>query len=157
MTASNANAGVQVAPKSGAQLAPQLSPPKRVVVVDDDRNLREALQAALKAEGYEVTVVPNGLRLMAALQIDKPDLLLLDVMMSWISGFELCRALKRNAEYKDIPVLFMSARTAPSDIREGLACGAVDYLTKPFDLSTLLGKVHEIVGPPPAPGSEVRA
>jgi DNA-binding response OmpR family regulator len=124
---------------------------KRVVVVDDDRDFREACQEALESDGYEVSVVPNGLRLMAALKIDKPDLLLLDVMMSWISGFELCRTLKRNADYRDIPVLFMSARRSPSDIEEGLACGAIDYMTKPFDLATLLQKVHEIVGPSHAP------
>ncbi len=120
---------------------------KRVVVVDDDRDIRDALKDALTEDGYEVTVVPNGLRLMAALKIDKPDLLLIDVMMSWINGFDLCSALKRNADFHDIPVMFISAKTSENDIQRGLSCGAIDYVTKPFDLSTLLGKIEQIVGP----------
>ena len=119
---------------------------RRVAVVDDDRDIREGLRSALTDEGYEVTVVPNGLRLLSALQVDKPDLIVLDVMMSWIDGFELCRAIKRNEEFRRIPVLFVSAKSSPSDIQHGLECGAVDYITKPFDLSTLLNKIERIIG-----------
>jgi DNA-binding response OmpR family regulator len=121
---------------------------RRVAVVDDDRDIREGLRAALTDEGYEVTVVPNGLRLLSALQVDKPDLIVLDVMMSWIDGFELCRAIKRNNEFSRIPVLFVSAKGSQSDIEHGLECGAVDYIVKPFELSTLLGKIEGIIGPP---------
>ena len=121
---------------------------RRVAVVDDDRDIRDALRGALTDEGYDVTVVPNGLRLLSALQVDKPDLIVLDVMMSWIDGFELCRAIKRNQDYSRIPVIFISAKTSTADIQHGLECGAVDYVTKPFDLSTLLGKIESIIGPP---------
>ncbi len=123
---------------------------RRVAVVDDDRDIRDGLRSALTDEGYEVTVVPNGLRLLSALQVDRPDLIVLDVMMSWIDGFELCSALKRNAEYKNIPVLFISAKNSPEDIEHGLECGAVDFLTKPFELPELLGKIEQIIGPPTA-------
>jgi len=128
---------------------------RRVVVVDDDREIRDAVKERLTSEGYDVTVVPNGLRLLAALQIDKPDLVVLDVMMSWIDGFELCRAMKRNADWQDIPVLFISGKSAPADIERGLRCGAAAYLTKPFELSTLVGKIDEIVrrGPASPPAS----
>lgn len=118
---------------------------RRVVVVDDDREIRDAVKERLIDEGYEVTVVPNGLRLLAALQIDKPDVVVLDVMMSWIDGFELCRAMKRNQEWKDIPVVFMSGKSTPADIEKGMRCGAAGYVTKPFELSTLVGKIDEIV------------
>jgi DNA-binding response OmpR family regulator len=121
---------------------------RRVAVVDDDRDIRDGLRAALTDEGYDVTVVPNGLRLLSALQVDKPDLIVLDVMMSWIDGFELCRAIKRNADYSKIPVMFISAKNTTADIQHGLECGAVDYVTKPFDLPTLLGKIEGIIGPP---------
>ncbi len=121
---------------------------RRVAVVDDDRDIRDGLRAALTDEGYDVTVVPNGLRLLSALQVDKPDLIVLDVMMSWIDGFELCRAIKRNADYANIPVMFISAKNTAADIKHGLECGAVDYVTKPFDLPTLLGKIEAIIGPP---------
>jgi DNA-binding response OmpR family regulator len=121
---------------------------RRVAVVDDDRDIRDGLKTALSDEGYDVTVVPNGLRLLSALQVDKPDLIVLDVMMSWIDGFELCRAMKRNADYAKIPVVFVSAKSSPADIQHGLACGAVDYIAKPFDLPLLLDKIEQIIGPP---------
>src|SRR5215831_5346618 len=116
---------------------------RRVAVVDDDRDIRDALRGALTDEGYDVTVVPNGLRLLSALQVDKPDLIVLDVMMSWIDGFELCRAIKRNPEFRDIPVVFISGKTAPADIERGMAAGAVDYFPKPLDIERLLGRVEE--------------
>jgi DNA-binding response OmpR family regulator len=116
--------------------------------VDDDRDIRDGLRTALTDEGYEVTVVPNGLRLLSALQVDRPDLILLDVMMSWIDGFELCSALKRNADYRDIPVIFVSAKNSPADIQHGFECGAVEYVTKPFELQKLLGKIEQLIGKP---------
>jgi DNA-binding response OmpR family regulator len=121
---------------------------RRVAVVDDDRDIRDGLKTALTDEGYDVTVVPNGLRLLSALQVDKPDLIVLDVMMSWIDGFELCRAMKRNADYARIPVVFVSAKSSPADIQHGLECGAVDYIPKPFDLPVLLDKIEQLIGPP---------
>jgi DNA-binding response OmpR family regulator len=121
---------------------------RRVAVVDDDRDIRDGLRSALTDEGYDVTVVPNGLRLLSALQVDRPDLIVLDVMMSWIDGFELCSALKRNADYRNIPVLFVSAKSSPQDIQHGLEVGAADYVTKPFELPELLGKIEHIIGRP---------
>ena len=121
---------------------------RRVAVVDDDRDIRDGLKTALSDEGYDVTVVPNGLRLLSALQVDKPDIIVLDVMMSWIDGFELCRAMKRNPDYARIPVLFVSAKSSPQDIQHGLECGAADYVAKPFDLPVLLEKIERIIGPP---------
>ena len=119
-----------------------------VAIVEDDREMREWLADVLRGAGLQVAVAANGLRLIAALQIDRPDLIVLDVNLSWIDGFELCRALKKNPTFADIPVVFLSGRTAPSDIQAGLACGAVDYVTKPFDLPSLLDKIEGIIGPP---------
>jgi DNA-binding response OmpR family regulator len=124
-------------------------PPRHITIVDDDRDTRELLEMGLGQRGYHVTVVPNGLRLFAALQIDKPEIVILDVNMSWIDGFELCRGLKRNPAYSNIPVLFLSGRTSPSDIEHGLACGAAGYLTKPVHLADLVAKVESIVGVTP--------
>jgi len=116
----------------------------RVVVVDDDREIREALRDALQDAGYEVFIVPNGLRLLSVLSVARPDVILLDVMMSWIDGFGLCEALKQNPRFCEIPVVFMSARTGLEDIRRGLACGAVDYVTKPFELDALLDRLNRL-------------
>src|SRR5690242_20930999 len=81
---------------------------KKIIIVDDDRETREMLKMALELEGYEVSQAANGLRLISTLHVDRPDLILLDVMMSWIDGFELCRAVKKNDEFRDIPVIFIS-------------------------------------------------
>jgi CheY-like chemotaxis protein len=117
---------------------------QRVVVVDDDREIREALKDALEDAGYEVFVVSNGLRLLKVLSVWRPDVILLDVMMSWIDGVGLCEALKQNPQFREIPVVFISARTDPSDIDRGLAAGAIDYVAKPFDLPDLLSRLDHI-------------
>src|SRR5512137_656988 len=97
---------------------------RMVAVVDDDRDVRELLEFALRRAGYEVKVAANGLRLVATLHVDRPDIILLDVMMSWIDGFELCRAIKQNSEFRTIPVIFISGKTSPTDVERGLKCGA---------------------------------
>lgn len=117
-----------------------------IAVVDDDIEVREALQDAFTDAGYRVELAANGLRLVSALQVDRPDVIVLDVMMSWIDGFELCRALKRNPEFSDIPVVFISGRTSKADQQQGLDCGAVAYFPKPIDLGALLDRVREITG-----------
>ena len=121
---------------------------RKVAVVDDDRDVRELLEESLSRVGYDVKLAANGLRLISTLHVDRPDLILLDVMMSWIDGFELCKAIKQNSEFKGIPIVFISGRTAPADIERGLECGAVDYFPKPLDMERLLNRVREIVGPP---------
>ena len=117
-----------------------------IAVVDDDVEVREALQDAFTEAGFRVKLAANGLRLVSALQVDRPDVIVLDVMMSWIDGFELCRALKRNREFSDIPVVFISGRTSEADQQQGLSCGAVDYFPKPIDLGALIDRVRKIVG-----------
>ena len=121
---------------------------RKVAVVDDDREVRDRIGQSLAELGYEVKVAANGLRLVSTLHVDRPDLILLDVMMSWIDGFELCRAIKQNPEFRDIPIVFMSGKTAPADVERGMACGAADYFPKPLDMERLLSRVREIVGPP---------
>ncbi len=118
-----------------------------IAVVDDDREVREYLETVLRRAGYEVALASNGLRLVSALQVDRPDLILLDVNMSWIDGFELCRALKKNPEWAPIPVVFVSGRSAPADIEAGMSCGAVDFFAKPIDGRALVARVRELVQP----------
>jgi DNA-binding response OmpR family regulator len=131
-----------------ATARPSSAPPAEplVAVVEDDREMREWLSDILRAAGFQVAMAANGLRLIAALQVDRPDLIVLDVNLSWIDGFELCRALKRNPAYADIPIVFLSGRSAPDDVAAGLACGAIDYLRKPVDGRTLLARVRELTG-----------
>lgn len=116
----------------------------KVVIVDDDRATRDQLQQILESSGWRVAQAPSGLRLLSLLEVDRPDVILLDVAMSWINGFELCRAMKANANYKAIPVVFISGRSAPSDIETGMSCGASDYFVKPIDTRRLLERLREL-------------
>lgn len=132
------SSGPKAAPPATAAAAP------RVVIVDDDRSLRDRLQQVLERDGYLVSQAPSGLRLLSLLEVDRPDLILLDVAMSWIDGFELCRAMKANRSYASIPIVFISGRSSETDIQTGLGCGAADYFVKPLDTLRLLERLHEL-------------
>ena len=119
----------------------------KIIIVDDDRETRELLAMALQMEDFEVTQAANGLRLISTLHVDQPDLILLDVNMSWIDGFELCRAVRKNEDFKDIPVIFISARSSSADVKRGIEAGAADYFTKPIELQTLIARIKELVPP----------
>jgi len=117
----------------------------KVIIVDDDRDTREMLTLALELESFDVAQAANGLRLISAMHVDRPDVILLDVMMSWIDGFELCRAIKKNPTFHDIPVIFISARKSADDERAGREAGAIDYFPKPLDMERLVGRIREIL------------
>jgi DNA-binding response OmpR family regulator len=117
----------------------------KVIIVEDDRETREMLALALSMEGFEVAEAANGLKLISSLHLHRPDLILLDVNMSWIDGFELCRSVHRNEEFRNIPVVFVSARSSPADIQRGFEAGAAAYFTKPVDLGVLTAKARELV------------
>jgi DNA-binding response OmpR family regulator len=119
----------------------------KVIIVDDDRETREMLTLALELAGFDVSEAANGLRLISTLHVDRPDAILLDVMMSWIDGFELCRAIKQNEEFRDIPVVFVSARKSPDDVRRGREVGAADYFSKPVDVDRLATRLLSLVRP----------
>jgi DNA-binding response OmpR family regulator len=125
-------------------------PKPKVTIVDDDRDTRELLSLALESEGFEVTAAANGLRLIASLQLKRPDVILMDVNMSWIDGFELCKAVKKNEQFRDIPVIFISGRGELEDKRRGLEAGAADYFVKPLDLNALINRLRALI-PTPAP------
>lgn len=117
----------------------------KVLIVDDDRDTREMLTLALDLEGYDVEQAANGLRLVSSLRVDRPDVILLDVMMSWIDGFELCRSIKKNPDLQDIPIIFVSARKGGDDVGRGLDAGALDYFTKPVDLEKLVARIGTVL------------
>ena len=121
----------------------------KVTIVDDDRDTREMLTLALELEGFEVSQAANGLRLISAMHVDRPDVILLDVMMSWIDGFELCRAIKKNPTFADIPVIFISARKSAEDEKTGLSAGAVAYFSKPIDMDGLVSRIRALLGARP--------
>ncbi|MCX6890244.1 MAG: response regulator [Verrucomicrobia bacterium] len=114
----------------------------RILVVDDTPANIQALSAILKEKGFQISVATNGrlaLELVARL---RPDLILLDVMMPEMDGFETCRLLKASPATRHIPVIFLTARVESEDIVKGFELGAVDYVAKPFNTCELLARVN---------------
>jgi class 3 adenylate cyclase len=113
----------------------------RILVVDDTPANIQTLAGILKGEGYQISVATNGKQALDALIRVQPDLILLDVMMPEMDGFEACRWLKASKEWSQIPVIFLTAKTDTADIVQGFELGAVDYVAKPFNAHELLARV----------------
>lgn len=116
-----------------------------IMVVDDEKQIRDLLERLLSISGYEVLTAHNGLKLLSILKVNQPDLIILDIMMSWIDGFELCRIIKKTEQYQHIPVIFLSGRNAKEDIKHGYDVGCVDYITKPFDTGDLIKRIQAVL------------
>ncbi|HAI69717.1 MAG TPA: hybrid sensor histidine kinase/response regulator, partial [Gammaproteobacteria bacterium] len=113
-----------------------------ILIVDDNPQIRKMLQRHLKKKGYETFEAENGKMGLVEVEKAKPDLILLDVMMPEMNGFEVCQRLKQDAALKDIPVIFMTAKTETDDVIAGLELGAVDYVAKPFNHKELMTRVN---------------
>lgn len=110
----------------------------RILVVDDDPGISEMVAIVLESEGFKVTVCANGGDVLPIFRVERPDLVLLDVMLPGKDGVSVCAALR---EESDVPIVMMSAKTDSVDVIAGLEAGADDYVTKPFDNSVLLARV----------------
>ena len=116
---------------------------QRLLVVDDEENLRTMLCAALQHHGFDVVSAADGSEALAALAAEAPDLVVLDVMMPGVDGFEVCRRMRAAQDHT--PVLFLTARGAAEDKVRGLKLGADDYLEKPFSLEELVARIEAIL------------
>ena len=114
-----------------------------VLVVDDEPNIRELVEVALKFHGCAVAVSATGKDAMHQAEIYEPDLMILDVMLPDMDGFEVCRTLR--AEGNDVPVIFLTARDTTSDTIRGLTIGGDDYVTKPFSVEALVARVRAVL------------
>jgi len=116
----------------------------KVLIVDDERAVRESLQRALELEGYEIELAADGREALERLGTDgHVDAVLLDVLMPGMDGLEVCRTIRRNGN--QVPVLMLTARTQVEDRVEGLDAGADDYVTKPFALEELLARLRALL------------
>src|ERR1041385_4009182 len=116
---------------------------KRLLVVEDDAHIRLGLCDALRAEGYEVVDCRDGAQALPLIKQDKPDLVVLDIMLPGKSGFDLCREIR--AGKNRVPILMLSAKGQEVDKVVGLELGADDYVTKPFSLRELLARLHALL------------
>jgi DNA-binding response OmpR family regulator len=114
---------------------------KRILIVEDDSSVLRATSYILEKEGYEVLTAQNGLEGLKKAKEDNPDLLILDVMLPGIDGFEICHSLRAEPQTAQLPILMFSAKGQEADKATGLKVGADEYLVKPVDREVLLNKV----------------
>lgn len=118
----------------------------RILVVDDESYILHILDFSLGAEGFDVITAPNGEKAVEKARQLQPDLIVLDIMMPVLDGYETCRRLKQQPETREIPVLLLTAKGREVDKRLGFDVGAVDYIVKPFSPTRLIERIEEIIG-----------
>jgi DNA-binding response OmpR family regulator len=120
--------------------------PKSILVVDDEPNIVLSLEFLMGKEGYLVRTARDGEEALEAIRESPPDLVLLDVMMPRLDGFEVCQTIRANPEWKDMRIVILTAKGREVDQEKGLALGADDYITKPFSTRGLMEKVRKTLG-----------
>jgi adenylate cyclase len=116
--------------------------PSRILVIEDEPANIQTLSTLLKERGYQINIATNGRQAFEVLERIRPDLILLDIMMPEMDGFETCRRIKASNVWREIPIIFLTAKTDTADIVRGFELGAVDYVAKPFNAHELLARVN---------------
>lgn len=117
----------------------------KILVAEDEPDIRELIAFTLRFSNFEVVLATNGVEAVEKAQAEQPTLILMDVRMPRMTGYEACRQLKENPETCDIPIVFLSAKGQEAEIQQGLASGAEQYILKPFAPDDLIRQVHDIL------------
>jgi len=117
----------------------------RILLIDDHQTVFRLLEAIVRIKGYTLLYADSGQQGIVKAREEKPDLILLDVMMPDLDGFKVCQYLKDNAETRDIPVMFLTARGAEDDLDRGRRAGAEGFMTKPFQTIDVLNQIERIL------------
>ena len=115
--------------------------PKEILIVDDEPSIVVPIQFLMQQQGYNVIVAENGHDALDMIYQYKPDLVLLDIMLPGIDGYEVCEIVRLNPELRDVRIIFLTAKGREVEIAKGLALGADAYITKPFSNAELVAKV----------------
>jgi len=118
---------------------------RKILIVDDERYILHILDFSLGAEGYEVITAGDGEQAVERSRYDKPDLIVMDIMMPKMDGFEACKVIKADPDTRDIPVIMLTAKGREVDKKRGLDAGADEYLTKPFSPAKLIERVQVVL------------
>ena len=118
---------------------------KKILLVDDEQDMVYAVSLRLEAAGFEVIAAYDGQEALNKARSEKPDLIILDVMLPKFDGYKVCRMLKFDEKYKDIPIILFTARAQKQDQKTGMEVGADAYIIKPFEPRALLEKVKELI------------
>jgi len=116
-----------------------------ILIVDDEPNIVMSLEFLMRKNGYQVGIARNGSEALAAVAQTPYDLVLLDVMMPDVDGYQVCRTIRENASRATTKVIFLSAKSQPTDVQQGYAAGADLYIPKPFSTRQLMEKVRELL------------
>jgi CheY-like chemotaxis protein len=128
---------------------------RKILLAEDEEDIRKVAQISLQFRGgWTVSLATDGEECLAKAAAERPDLILLDCMMPKLDGYETCRRLKQDPALREIPVIFLTARSQESEVRKGLALGAVGYLIKPFNPMSLAAEIREILESDQAASSE---
>ena len=119
--------------------------PKEILIVDDEPSIVVPIQFLMEQQGYSVLVAENGEDALDVIYKYKPDLILLDIMLPRIDGYEVCEIVRLDPEYRNIKIIFLTAKGREVEIAKGLALGANAYITKPFSNTELVAKVKELL------------
>ena len=118
---------------------------KRILIVDDEPSIIVPLQFLMEQNGYEVIVAFSGEEAMESIAEDPPDLILLDIMLPVIDGFEVCQRVRENFDWQKIPIILITAMGSEANVAKGLALGANAYITKPFSNADVVRKVKDLL------------
>ena len=120
----------------------------KILVVDDEIYIVHILDFSLGMEGYEVITALDGEQALERFKVEKPDLVVLDIMMPKVDGYEVCKSIKSNPATKQTPVILLSAKGRNVDQKLGFDVGADDYITKPFSPRKLVERINQLLGQP---------
>jgi CheY-like chemotaxis protein len=118
---------------------------KKILICDDDPAILRVIQVNLEVEGYDVVTAHHGEEALEQAHAEHPDLIILDIMMPRLDGYETCERLKAADDTREIPIIFLSAKAQASDIARGKSYGVDEYLTKPFDPTDLIDVVERLL------------
>jgi len=127
---------------------------KKILIVDDEPNIVTALEYLLQKSGYEVLLAQDGDAALKQVEKHLPDLVLLDVMMSLKSGYEVCQRMRERADWQHIKIVMLSAKGREAEVSKGLSLGADLYVTKPFSNQDLIARINKLLGQAAKPGEE---
>ncbi|MBI9106306.1 MAG: response regulator [Spirochaetales bacterium] len=116
-----------------------------ILIIEDEHDIRELISYTLENEGYNIHKAADGLSGIASARKNKPDLILLDIMLPDIDGLEVCRKIKRDESIGDVPIIMLTAKSEDSDVISGLELGAEDYITKPFSPRVLVARLRAVL------------
>lgn len=118
---------------------------KKILIVEDEESLLKLESILLTSKGYSVTGVADGVSALEQVVLIKPDLIVLDIMLPGMDGFEVCRIIKQNPETANIPVMMLTAKKSSQDCERGMAAGASAYVTKPFKSAKIIEIIQELL------------